>query len=381
MADSWAAATHLRLRTAILPPRSLNSRPDRLVPRFSFSTPRGPFRHALLHPLPSRHRPPPLRFRPERLHIPPKANESGRPLIPSDDERRKVRVLLSPVAKFLRFLSEKLMICLLGSFVFVGFVHLKPSSALASQASESSPQTGDTWKEDVDEEEEMSEKLLETDPMNVEALKVVLYGKMRRGKTKEAFKSVQRLVELEPDEVEWKLLLALCHETMGQISTAKRLFREILEEMPLMLRALHGLAMVMHKNQEGPAIFEMLNKALELARRAKRVTEERDIRILIAQMHVVEGDLNVALKDFQDLVNDNPRDFRPYLCQGIIYSLLDKKKEAQEQFETYQSLVPEEFPQRGFLDDVVLAAKSATWEQLQKEFKSELREEVSADSS
>lgn len=46
--------------------------------------------------------------------------------------------------------------------------------------------------------------------------------------------------------------------------------------------------MAMSKNQEGPTVFEMLNKALELARREKRVTEERNIRILIAQMHVIE---------------------------------------------------------------------------------------------
>lgn len=44
----------------------------------------------------------------------------------------------------------------------------------------------------------------------------------------------------------------------------------------------------MHKNREGPAVFEMLNKALELARSEKRVTEERNIKILIAQMHVVK---------------------------------------------------------------------------------------------
>lgn len=49
-----------------------------------------------------------------------------------------------------------------------------------------------------------------------------------------------------------------------------------------------GLAMVMHKNFEGPTVFEMLNKALEVARREKRVTEERNIRILIAQMHLVK---------------------------------------------------------------------------------------------
>jgi len=46
--------------------------------------------------------------------------------------------------------------------------------------------------------------------------------------------------------------------------------------------------MVMHKSLEGPAVFEMLNKALEVACREKRVTEERNIRILIAQMLVVK---------------------------------------------------------------------------------------------
>lgn len=44
----------------------------------------------------------------------------------------------------------------------------------------------------------------------------------------------------------------------------------------------------MHKNREGPAVFVMLDKALEIARRENRVIEERNIRILIAQMHVVK---------------------------------------------------------------------------------------------
>lgn len=45
---------------------------------------------------------------------------------------------------------------------------------------------------------------------------------------------------------------------------------------------------MMHKLNEGPAVFEMLNEALELAHRDQRVTEERNIQILIAQMHVVK---------------------------------------------------------------------------------------------
>lgn len=60
-----------------------------------------------------------------------------------------------------------------------------------------------------------------------------------------------------------------------------------------------------------------------------------------------------------------------YFWQGIIYSLLDKKKEAAEQFETYQALVPDEYPQREFIDDIVLSATAASREQFQKQFDAE----------
>ncbi|KAK4840730.1 hypothetical protein QYF36_016692 [Acer negundo] len=279
--------------------------------------------------------------------------------------------------RFLEFLKEKAVVFLVGSFIFLGCFGLNARQSLAlpytmGEAGESPEEKRDsTQMGKTEEEEEMCEKILEIEPRNVEALKVIVHGKMRRGKTKEAVEYVERLIDIEPKEVEWRLLQALCYELTGQLSKAKRLFKEILKKRPILLRALHGLALVMHKNHEGPAVFQMLTSALEVARRQKRVTEERNIKLLIAQMHVVKGELEEGLKKFQDLINENPRDFRPYLCQGIIYSLLDKKKEAAEQFEIYESLVPEEFPQRGFMDDVALGAKTKSREQMQKEFEAE----------
>ncbi|KAG5245273.1 protein SLOW GREEN [Salix suchowensis] len=264
--------------------------------------------------------------------------------------------------KFTKFLSQKVLVSLVGAFIFIGSFGLNTRQSLALSAKTTASSLNLEEKRDSQmeksEDEEMFEKVLEMEPRNVEALQVVVHGKMRRGQTKEAVKYVERLIDIEPEEVEWRLLEALCYEMMGQLSKAKTLFKEILKERPLLLRALHGLALVMHRSLEGPAVFEMLNKALEVACREKRVTEERSIRILIAQMHVAKGELEEALKKFQGLVSDNPRDFRPYLCQGIIYSLLGRNEAAAEQFETYQSLVPDEFPQRIFLDDVVLEAKT-----------------------
>ncbi|EEF32131.1 conserved hypothetical protein [Ricinus communis] len=298
------------------------------------------------------------------LRISSKLSLSPIPHIPtSNSSKRK---------GFANVLCDKVLISVLGAFIFMGSFgfNARPSLALPAQESAYTEEMRDTQMKN-NEDEEMYEKFLEKEPRNMEALKVVVYGKIRKGKTKEALKYVERLIKTEPDEVEWRLLEALCWEMMGQLSKAKRLFKEILEERPLLLRALHGLAMVMHKNFEGPAVFEMLNKALEVAYHEKRIMEERNIKILIAQMHVVMGRLEEGLKNFQDLVNENPRDFRPYLCQGIIYSLLDKKEEAAEQFETYRSLLPEDFPQRGFLDDVVLAAKTESKERFRKEFEDE----------
>lgn len=89
------------------------------------------------------------------------------------------------------------------------------------------------------EEEVMCMKLLEKNPRDVDALKTIVNVKMRKGKTKEALKYVEKLIKVQPREMEWRLLEALCYEMMGQLSKAKRLFKEILKQKPLLLRALH----------------------------------------------------------------------------------------------------------------------------------------------
>ncbi|XP_047334507.1 protein SLOW GREEN 1, chloroplastic [Impatiens glandulifera] len=289
---------------------------------------------------------------------------------PTSAVRPHIRSSFSPLKNISNFCTEKAVAVLIGSFVLMGYIGARPVLATPLQKTsyvEKMEEVRRTENNDGDEET-MCEKLVEQNPSDVEALKRVLYCKMRKGKTTEAIRYVEKLIDLQPKEVEWRVLNALCYEIAGMFSTAKRLFKQILKERPLHLRALHGLAMTMHKNHEGPAVFEMLINALQLARRKKRVTEERNIRILIAQMHVVKGELEEGLKDFQSLVDENPRDFRPYLCQGIIYSLMGKTKEAQEHFELYRSMVPEEFPERGFLDEVVLEAKNKSRDQLKKEF-------------
>lgn len=131
---------------------------------------------------------------------------------------------------FVQILARKAVILLVGSFFFLGFCSSKPALAQPTATVVSQAEL---------EDEAMFEKLLESEPENMEAMKTVVYKKMRRGKTEDAVKYVEKLIKLEPHEIEWKLLEALCYETMGQLSKAKRLFKDILIEQPLLIRALH----------------------------------------------------------------------------------------------------------------------------------------------
>ncbi|WOK97024.1 hypothetical protein Cni_G05732 [Canna indica] len=306
------------------------------------------------------------------LHLSTKTLASDRFISPLPNIAHQIPRPYHKNVTFLRRIAEGAAVVLFGSFLFTGRFGSQPALALddAKRSNLSAPLEEKIEASEEEDEVVMYAKVLQKNPKDVEALKVVLYGKLKKGKTKEAVNFVERLIEVEPDEVEWKLLQALCYELMGKLDKAKKLFKDILKERPLLIRALHGLALAMHKSRESEAAFEMLNKALELAHREDRVTEERNIKILIAQMHVVKGDLEGASQRFQDLINENPRDFRPYLCQGIIYSLLEKQKEADEQFEIYRSLVADEFPQQSFIDDVILSAKTES-QQLAHELESE----------
>jgi tetratricopeptide (TPR) repeat protein len=100
---------------------------------------------------------------------------------------------------------------IIGSFLFLGQFHLKPALATVTPQSSnnSSPvkeklntQKEKKGKENKNRKEtqnyddvlEMYERFLEKNPTDREALKIVLNGKLRKGKMEEAVKYIKRLV-------------------------------------------------------------------------------------------------------------------------------------------------------------------------------------------
>ncbi|PIA38882.1 hypothetical protein AQUCO_02700232v1 [Aquilegia coerulea] len=213
---------------------------------------------------------------------------------------------------------------------------------------------------DTDEEKERTfEEYLDSHPDDVKALKGLMEVKIKTHKFEEAIEIIDRLIQIEPFEKEWPLLKAHVYSYSGDVESAKFGFKEILEKDPLLVEAYHGLVMAASQSDgnELEDVMKRMESAMEKCKKEKKKEDLRDFKLLVAQVRVVEGKYTDALKVYQELVKEEPRDFRPYLCQGIIYTLLGKKDEAEKQFQKYRRLVPKGHPYARYFEDNMIATK------------------------
>lgn len=198
-------------------------------------------------------------------------------------------------------------------------------------------------------EDEQGSESAESSPDSVESFKQLLQNKLENQEYQEALTILNSLVSAQPDEIEWKILLARLLSEMGDTQGARQVFEEILNMNPLSFEALFENALLMDRCGEGEAVLSRLEEALKVAEGESRAKEARDVRLIMAQMKFLQKDVEGALRSYQDLAKEDPNDFRPYFCQGMIYSLLDQNEEAREQFAKYRELSPRKFEVEGYL--------------------------------
>ncbi|ESQ45128.1 hypothetical protein EUTSA_v10010528mg [Eutrema salsugineum] len=210
----------------------------------------------------------------------------------------------------------------------------------------------------LEEEERALEEHLATHPPDVDSLRSLMEVKIKSRKLTEAVEVIDRLIKLEPEESEWPVLKANIFTYSGDLDSAKTGFEEILAKDPRSLEAYHGLLMAY--SDAGLDLKELekrIEEAMLRCKQEKNDNDFRDFKLLVAQIRVIEGRHSEALKLYQELAKEEPRDFRPYLCQGILYTLMKKKDKAEEQFDKFRKLVPENHPFREYFMDNMLATK------------------------
>ncbi|KAK8542037.1 hypothetical protein V6N13_137389 [Hibiscus sabdariffa] len=210
----------------------------------------------------------------------------------------------------------------------------------------------------LEDQEKTIEEHLRQNPNDIEALQSLMEVRIKSKKLPQAIEVIDRLIELEPEENEWPMLRAQIHSYSGDYAQAKNEFEEIIAKDPARVEAFHGL--VMAYSESGQKLKELekrIEGAMEKCKKEKKNKDFRDFKLLIAQIRVIEGNHSEALKVYEGLAKEEPRDFRPYLCMGMIYSLLRKKDEAEKYFEKVRRLVPTNHPYREYFVDNMVATK------------------------
>lgn len=190
---------------------------------------------------------------------------------------------------------------------------------------------------------------METSSEAIDALKKLLQEKLDAGEDEESLSILRKLSSAQPDNSEWKFLIARVLNEMGKVEEARDAFEEILSKNPLSFEALFENALLMDRSGEREAVMRRLAEALKVAETEQKVKEARDVKLIMAQMQFLHKNVEEALRSYEELAQEDPSDFRPYFCKGMIYSLMDKYVEAREQFAKYRELSPKKFEVEGYL--------------------------------
>ncbi|KAE8684809.1 zinc finger family protein [Hibiscus syriacus] len=236
--------------------------------------------------------------------------------------------------------------------------HQKPALAAAPTVTPTVEPSSKELNISLEDQEKTIEEHLIVNPNDIEALQALMEVRIKSKKLPQAIEVIDRLIELEPEDDEWPMLRAQILSYSGDYAQAKNEFEEIIAKDPARVEAFHGL--VMAYSESGEKLKELekrIEGAMEKCKKEKKNKDFRDFKLLIAQIRVIEGNHSEALKVYEGLVKEEPRDFRPYLCMGVIYSLLKKKDEAEKYFEKVRRLVPRNHPYREYFVDNMVATK------------------------
>ena len=180
---------------------------------------------------------------------------------------------------------------------------------------------------------EQYQKITEGNPKDIESwLMLGRLNKIGQNST-DAMKAYKKALELDPDNEDANTGLAMVYTDLGDNKAAADLLRKITEKNPS-ARSLTSLAEVYEQLKDYPLAAETLRKALE------QQPGNGDLKHALAQDLLLADQLDDALKLYQDLVAEDPKDGQSLLRISQIYRQKKDFPKAREAAEKAKQLDP-----------------------------------------
>lgn len=223
------------------------------------------------------------------------------------------------------------------------------------------PVVSDIEKKNLQDLENGYLQILEKEPDNPDALRGLAEARSQMIKIglkteKDLIDPLEKLIELNPEQTQYQVLLAQTLQKTGKRESAAQTYRSILVTEPGNMDALQGFVSLLVEQQRPSAATELLQTTLKNAPQANQVKpnsiNESAVQLLLGQVYATQKQFDQAVGVYDKLIAKDPNDFRPVFAKAILSREQGKTKEAGILFNSAEKLAPGQYK-----DQIKAAAK------------------------
>jgi len=233
---------------------------------------------------------------------------------------------------------------------FLGFSIVPIYSAIrenrpASTASGSASPSPGANQSQLLSQEKGYETVLAREPNNPTALEGLLQIRLQKiqagtGEVKDVIEPLQKLVELNPERAEYRILLAEAQQQVGSQEAAVDNFQTVLDQQPGNLEALRGLVRLQLQDQRPEAAISLLEETLADAQDQAKGIDVSQVQLVLAEVYASQQQYDQALSLYDRMIEANTQDFRPVLGKALALRAQGDTAAAQTAFNSAVALAP-----------------------------------------
>ncbi|HEY9888131.1 MAG TPA: tetratricopeptide repeat protein [Candidatus Obscuribacterales bacterium] len=191
------------------------------------------------------------------------------------------------------------------------------------------------------------ELVLEREPDNQTAIEGLVDARIQLGDLQGVVAPLEKLAELNPDTPEYRVLLGQTKQSLGDLDGAADAYRSVLNTRPGDMNALQGLAALLIQQERPQAAIGLLQETLEAAPQTNEVApgsvDVGSVQLLLAQVYVEEGNVDDALRIYDEAIDRAADDFRPVLAKALVLRDAGRAPDAAVLFRQAEELAPAEY--------------------------------------